>query len=275
MHSTRKVRQTSGYKVSDDDEKVGNVRLQYTVADALKECGIQEKDTKYLARNIFLDDYKACTYISDSDLERKFKILSKHPTNPIYVCGGQHMKIQAFVLWTKDQIMQGLDPSQTLFPRQDVTELLSQAHYLKRSMEISYSMREVLKPDKFTKDMNWHSWAELFRNYLGTFYGQYDVPLTYVIRDELTTPAGRDTTITKKLVAKAPLVGENFNLDAEYVHFILLHFIRHDEANDVVRAFRPEENGRKDWQVLSEYFNYQMIHVPQATHRFYRKKRKR
>lgn len=137
-------------------------------------------------------------------------------------------------------------------------------------------MREVLKPDNFTKNMNWHSWAELFRNYLGAFYGEYDVPLTYVIKDELATPAGCDTTVTKKWDAKAPLVGKTFKVDAEYVHCILLNLIKHDEANDVVRALRPEENGRKDWQALSEYFNYQkMIHVPQATHRVYRKKRKR
>lgn len=88
--------------MSDDDEDVGNVRLQYAVADALKECGIQEKDTKSLARQIFLSNYSVCMYISDSDLERKFKTLSKNPINPIYVWPDQHLKIKAFVFWTKD-----------------------------------------------------------------------------------------------------------------------------------------------------------------------------
>ena len=92
-------------------------------------------------------------------------------------------------MWTKDQLLLGINPTTLELPLDTIAELLRCVKAHKMFVARSDAIASSAKPDNLTKGTKWKNWAPYFLNFLRAIPGRYGVPLKYIVRaKELPDP---------------------------------------------------------------------------------------
>ena len=96
----------------------------FSVLDAMMACGLYEGTAEEVAEAVFMNDFKSCMSISESEMDKTFKSYASLTVNEgrIRLEPLVQKKIKAFNHWVQDKIRLGLSPSM-VFPFQDIVAI--------------------------------------------------------------------------------------------------------------------------------------------------------
>ena len=110
-------------------------------------------------------------------------------------------------------------------------------------------------PGKMTSEKEWEKWETRLINQLSILHGVLEVPLAYVIREEI---ASEETTIfetfTEECIARCPLKGPFYEADARTVHQLIESYTTGENSEVWVKRIRRHQNGRMDMEALRSHY---------------------
>jgi hypothetical protein len=110
-------------------------------------------------------------------------------------------------------------------------------------------------PGKLKKESEWVDWLIRFRTYLSGIPGIIGVPLSYVIREEVTPdPTARYDSFRDRTIACSALEGSFFRADALQVHLYLQAFIQGESAEQWIKDKKKYQDGRLDVLTLKAHY---------------------
>ena len=251
----------------------GSRPSNFTILDALIACGVDnvalfmdETQAQRITGNIFDDSFATCKDITFKELEDHFKNYSELTVaqGQIRVRPGTRKNIKAFVQWTRDEFRLGRDPAQSLFPVDQVSDLIQ--HYTtheKYYVDISKTLVEAAKPDTFKESTKWEDWKPTFVNYIRTMPGRDGEPLKYICRDKDEADPTMNEDFLDDYVAMAPLTGESYHtIDSVQVHTFLVNFVSgNDIAEAKIQGLTRPNDGREAFKHLVEHYEGVAIHA--------------
>ena len=135
----------------------------YTVLDAMIACGIDnvamyegQTAAKRVAADIFADNFNSCMDKSMDELQQDFKSYSDltQAQGQTRFSPGIKRNVQALIQWVRDQYRLGFNPENAAFPVLDAANLIRRFKAHKQFEDISKTLSEVVKPEKFTDATN-------------------------------------------------------------------------------------------------------------------------
>jgi hypothetical protein len=157
-----------------------NMAEEHTVLAALIACGVDnvvlflgETAAQRIADDIFDDLFCTCKDLSFKELDERFKTYSELSVQQgqIRVRPGTRKNIKAFVQWTRNELRLGRDPSHSVFPLDQVSDLIRRYKTHEKYQNDSKTLAEAAKPDKFKESMRWEDWKPTFLNYIRAIPG--------------------------------------------------------------------------------------------------------
>jgi len=109
-------------------------------------------------------------------------------------------------------------------------------------------------PGKLKSEKDWHTWEQGLCTQLGILLGVNGVPLTYVIRERDAQPGDVFQSFFEESVAKARLVGPDFEADSYQVHQIIRSLVVGEQSEHWIREHARLQNGRRDMAALRAHF---------------------
>ena len=244
-----------------------NLITPYPVWAVMFACGIERNNDRHkdVASGLFLDDYETCIDLNDVKLYNYHKMTSAQTVasgNRIRLTVPQRTKVRAFVQWTKDKIRTGQDPAIMKFELggSDISRILRKAETHKLYAENSAA--NAVRPRDFTKEIKWADWAPSFENYLRAIPGRTGVPLSYVIRESVSSNQAPNIDFLDDYILNAPLSGADFLTDKRAVHTKLVALIAtNPEAEVLIKLNEIDADGRKDWDELKLHYEGSGMHA--------------
>ena len=177
--------------------------------------------------------------------------------------------------WAVDQQRVGEEPSIGILDQPMFLAELSIARKReiarKAAAETMETRAKEASPGKLTGHKNWETWLDKLINYLSIMTGVLDVPLIYVIREEIATylqdNEGEADDFIKTCIAECPHDGEFFRDDARRVHELLTSFCIGEESESFLKPLRPRHDGKRDMAALMAHYEgpgYQTRRVADA-----------
>ena len=245
--------------------------MAHTLRQAIALCGINDINVvggqtraQRISSEVFGDDFEACKDKSEDELKEDLKTYSQLTVanGQIRLNPGVRRNLRALMFWCKDQDRRGIDPSSLVFPVATSAVLLRNQQLHMKFVSKSKTMIKTSEPGKFTADTKWDDWRPVFLNFLKHIPGHNGIPLSYVVRDnevpDLTTPRNN---VIEEYIYQSPLVGDVFEIDASEVHTYLIKLIEGNAtAESKIQTYLDEQNGRKDFLTLVEYFEGVGVH---------------
>ena len=234
-----------------------------TVQASLLLCGVPiapafdgQSPSERVAEQIFMDSFETCLSISIEDVKDAITGFTKLPANQgrIPFQPGVKRLIIAFVQWTRTELRCGRDPSNILFPVNNMVQLHQDLKTCLNFEKQADLLAGQAKPKPFNVQSQWMDWEPTFSNYLKLIPGTTGIPLAYIIRRNVAPDPAILTPIHAHYIANAPLVGDAFNQDTNRVYTLLLTFItEYPECETLIRT-ATESNGRVAYQALATRF---------------------
>lgn len=111
---------------------------------------------------------------------------------------------------------------------------------------------DVAKPDDFKSDGLWFSWKRKFETYLTQKRGEMDIPLAYVIREDVDAANAAETFTSdiERMIAVTPHTGAEYAEDNGQVFDVLQQALSSHSAYVYITRFQTARNGRAAWQSL-------------------------
>ena len=251
--------------------KMANNNNNNTVIDALIACGVDnvtlfngETAAQRITDDIFDDLYATCMDMTFKELDEHFKNYSELTVlqGQIRLRPGTRKNIKAFVQWTRDQIRLGLDPSDTPFPINQVSDLIRRYKTHEKFQVDSKTLSEAAKPDKFKESTKWEDWKPTFINYIRAIPGRDGIPLKYICREKDEPDNTPHDDFLDDYVAMAPLDGNSYAIDTVQVHTFLLNFVSgNDTAEAKIQGLQRPNDGREAFKRLVEHYEGVGIHA--------------
>ena len=117
------------------------------------------------------------------------------------------------------------------------------------------SQLKAANPGKLKDEKDWEAWLTGLQTTLTLMRGVTDVPLLYVIRDDITPLEGVEyESFDEECIAKAPLTGPAFNADSRSVHLVIKPLIVGENAEQWIQSGFKKKNGREDLAHLTAFF---------------------
>jgi hypothetical protein len=211
------------------------------VQDALNEHG-------------FTSMYGMMIYSKDQ-IKRVCTVIRERPVNPLHISIEQEQLLTAMRHWVKTRVRTNRPIDSNLFTREvAIAEAIKMVNIAEEI--ISEKESDVKMPEKFKLTSKWIVFAEAIDTYLNRLKGQGRIPLNYVIRTlALPEPGTIFATEQELMIATAPLLGDQYNLDNERVYGIVKQLILEGPAwayitSDIDRA----KNGRNAWLALRAHY---------------------
>jgi len=185
--------------------------------DALGRIGFSIAAQDALNWNGFNGMYNLMVY-SKEQIKRVYTVIREDPTTPVPISMEQEQLLTAMQHCVKTHIRTGRDIDSRLFTRDmAIIEAIKMVNITEE--QISKKESDVKLPDKFKMTSKWGVFSETVDTYLNRLRSQGHIPLNYVIHTiEDPVPGTFYETEQEMLIATTPLVGDQFNLDNEYVY---------------------------------------------------------
>ncbi|KAI2492054.1 hypothetical protein MHU86_22513 [Fragilaria crotonensis] len=120
----------------------------------------------------------------------------------------------------------------------------------------SDTVSKAADPGKFKDEKKWPEWEPAFVNYLSTIPGVNGIPLSYVVREDETPPAGSEYgSFNERAIACAPLSGDVFQADARKVHQLIKSFLQTESAEQWIKPLARRQSGRDDMIALRKHYS--------------------
>ena len=127
---------------------------------------------------------------------------------------------------------------------------------------------DTAKPTTFNDKSDWLDWSETFKNFLKHIPGQSDIPLVYILRENVNHAMVEDPAkdLIHNLIDMALLHGSVYDTDAAEVHTYIVKFIKGNvTAEAKIRFHSNQGNGRDDFMALKDHYKGVGFHAIAVT----------
>lgn len=249
--------------------------MAHTVQDAMILCGVNNTDryedrtpAQRIAEDVFNNDFLTCMDKSFIDLESDFKTYSSLTLaqGQLRFSPGIKNRVKAFVQWTRNLIRMGMNPDEEVFPVNQTASLIRMYKTHEKFIKDSSTLSDAAKPRDFDSDVDWSDWAPSFVNYLRLIPGRDGVPLSYVIRANITGTYDPNVNFMINYINLAPLHGEAYSIDSSTVRTLLINFITgNPTAEAKVQHLATHNDGRRDYITLRDHYEGVGVHAKDIT----------
>ena len=223
-----------------------------------------------ISNEIFEDDFITCKSISKDELYDSLVSYSKLTAangritlNPLI-----KKRLLAMVEWANGMYCVGQDPIARPFPVHETNAIIEKGKELKKYKDKAKTIIEAAKPATFTNKLDWLDWSETFKNFMKHIPGRSEVPLLYILRENVNQAMVEDPTkdLIHNLIEMAPLYGEAYDTDASEVHTYIFKFIECNvTAEAKIRSHPHQGNGRYDFMSLKDHYEGVGFHAIAVT----------
>ena len=244
---------------------------------AVRACGVPDMPlfdgqgpAERITSEVFEDDFETCKTITKEDLYDNFKSYTN-----LTVANGRIVlnpltkkRLHAMIEWAISLYRVGQDPYAQPFPVAQSNTIIEKAKELKRYKNRAKTITEAAKPTTFTDKSDWLDWSETFRNFLKHIPGRNDIPLVYILRENIDHALAIDPAkdVIDNLIEMAPLEGEVYETNAAEVHTYLVKFIEGNvTAEAKIRSHQYQGNGRFDFNALKDHYEGVGFHAIAVT----------
>jgi hypothetical protein len=192
---------------------------------------------------------------SKEQIKRVCNVIREDPLNPLHISMEQEQLLTAMRHWVKTRVRTNRSIDPILFNRDvAVNEAIKMVNIAEEI--ISEKESDVKMPDKFKLTSKWIVFSEALDTYLNRLKGQGRIPLNYIIRsNEIPIPGTIYATEQELLIATAPLIGDQFDLDNERVYGIIKQLILEGPAwAYITKDIDNVKNGRAAWLTLRAHY---------------------
>jgi hypothetical protein len=186
---------------------LGRIGLSVAVQDALNEHG-------------FTGMYSMMIY-SKEQIKHVCTVIRERPVNPLHISIEQEQLLTAMCHWVKSRVRINRSIESNLFTCDvAIAEVIKMVNIAKET--ITEKESDIKLPEKFKMTSKWIIFSEAMDTYINRLKGQGRIPLNYVIHTlALPEPGTTFDMEQEMIIAKAPLLGDQYNLDNEYVYGIV------------------------------------------------------
>ena len=244
---------------------------------AVRACGVPDQPlfngqgpAERIASEVFEDDFETCKTITKEDLYDNFKSYTN-----LTVANGRIVlnpltkkRLHAMIEWSISLYRVRQDPYAQPFPVAQSNAIIEKGKELKRYKDRAKTITDAAKPTTFNSKSDWLDWSETFRNFLRHIPGRNDIPLIYVLRENIAHAVAEDPTkdVIDNLIEMAPLEGEVYKTNAAEVHTYLVKFIEGNvTAEAKIRSHQHQGNGRYDFMALKDHYEGVGFHAVAVT----------
>lgn len=147
------------------------------------------------------------------------------------------------------------DPASIPFPVNDRDYLMERYYTHKQWSDDAYSMTKTTMPKNFTEKMKWIDWKVTLINFLKSQVGRNGVPLSYVVRENVTPLVRNNASFLDDYVDRAPLHGRIFSTDTVKVHAFITRLISENSvAEQKILPLKDKADGRRDFIALKDFY---------------------
>ena len=212
----------------------------------------------------FLSDGLESLYdMTDVDVSEACTSYAKRTDAPFPVMLSPILKkrLKSLVLWVKDRRRVG---QRVAFPAattraQLVEELADSLHRQNRRAEqkkVGESFHDATFNNKLKSQSQWEKFNQELQATLSMIIGVNGVPLTYVIRDNDEPMFDETVPYDDAVIEAIALEGENYRIDAQTVHQIILSNVSEDsDAYTYIKTLLRYRNGRRDMLALRQRYS--------------------
>ena len=237
-----------------------------TMTTAIEACGVLDNNpnlyegstaAERILADIFDDEFETCMDKSFKDLDQDWSTYAAltQSHGQIRLRPATKKNIRALVQWTRDEIRQNRNPSQSLFQVDNAPAILKRYHTHEQWLNKATDKAKTAKPKQFTEKTKWMDWRDSFVNFLRTQPGRTGIPLSYVVRDNEGPIQRTNVEFLDNYVDLAPLNGVAFASNASEVHTFLVNFITENPtAENKILPYADLNNGRRDYQALKDHY---------------------
>ena len=168
---------------------------------------------------------------------------------------GRVMKLIGIMHWIQDHYRTDDVPDHDTFNLHELAEAQNRAIVRQANKDSEDTNTKTAKPGQFKDESKWPEWEKAFMTYLAIVPGVNGIPLSYVVReDEHPDPNAVYTTFKQRMIARAPLTGQNYDSDTFQVHTLLAGFIQGEQSESWIRHLAKHEDGRRDMIALRRHY---------------------
>jgi len=192
---------------------------------------------------------------SKEQIKRVCTVIREDPTNPIPISMEQEQLLAAMRHWVKMRVCTDRDISPDLFAHEvAIAEAIKMVNIAEEI--ISERESDVKMPEKFKATSKWIIFSEAVDTYLNRLRDQGQIPLNYVIRTiDIPVPGTQYATEQEMLIATAPLVGDQYDLDNERVYGIIKQLTLEGPAWAYITSnIDHTKNGHGAWLALRAHY---------------------
>ena len=248
----------------------------YTVREAMIACGFNDviaraglTDARRIATESFDNDFYTAIHMKEEDITSEVKRYAAltQANGKISWTVPQKNKIKAFIFWVQDLHRKGLQPSLLQFLQQETSEeILSHKVQLEHFIKAADQHISAVKVPPLKHANEWYNWKPQFTNLLKGIPGLNKVPLSYVLRPNLTPEPIQYTlhlTYLDQLEVTAPFEGDAYAADNKQVQLLLASHIdsKYDGVKAMLRQSANTNDGRADWVNLCVKFEGQGLNA--------------
>jgi hypothetical protein len=197
-------------------------------------------------------------YVKEKDIRSMIEELGKRTAaqGRVIFGIGRMQQMIGLMHWVQDCVLRCDEPIDIVNIEFDTLQNAIEHAAAREAMKDSIDTQtKATTPGKFKKESEWHDWHNRFVNYLSTIPGMRGVPLSYVIREnEIPLDNVPYSSFIEKTIARAPLRGTSFVVDAQQVHSYLLGFVQGECAEQWIRHLHSKANGRLDVLALRSHY---------------------
>ena len=247
------------------------------VLNAVRACGVPDVPlfmgqgpAERITAEVYEDDFITCKSLSKDELNENFKSYSSLTAangrivlNPL-----TKKRLYAMLEWANGLYRVGQDPIAQPFPVAQANSIIEKGKELKKYKDKTKTITETAKPTTFTHKSDWLDWSDTFKNFLKHIPGRSEIPLVYIIRENVAHVLVEDPAkdLIHNLIEMAPLNGEAYETDAAEVHTYLVKFIEGNvTAEAKIRSHPHQGNGRYDFMALRDHYEGVGFHAVAVT----------
>ena len=212
----------------------------------------------------FLSDGLESLYdMTDEDVSEACTSYAKRsdPPFPVMLSPILKKRLKSLVLWVKDRRRVGQQiafPAATTRP-QLIEGLADSLHRQNRRAEqkkVGESFHDATFNNKLKSQSQWEKFNQELQATLSMIVGVNGVPLTYVIRDNDEPMFDETVPYDDAVIEAIALEGENYRIDAQTVHQIILSNVSEDsDAYTYIKTLLRYRNGRRDILALRQRYS--------------------
>ena len=247
------------------------------VLNAVLACGVPnlplfdgQSPAERVTSEVFENDFVTCKNLTKEDLNDSIRSYAN-----LTVANGRIVlnpltkkRLYAMILWARGLYRVGQDPIGLPFFVADANTIIEKGKELQAFKDKAKTITDTAKPTTFTDKSDWLDWSETFKNFLTHIPGRSDIPLVYILRENVTHAIVEDPAkdLIHNLIDMAPLHGSVYNTDAAEVHTYIVKFIEGNvTAEAKIRSHSNQGNGRDDFMALKDHYKGVGFHAIAVT----------